>query len=303
MKKAKSFQKKPEKLLGTEREGLLVAHFGARADVIDAEGNVYHCHLRKNLEPVITGDRVLWRLEQNDSGVVVDYLPRKSLLVRGKNKPIAANIDAMLIVTSPIPAPSAYLIDRYTIAAEKLGITPVIVLNKMDLLNAENRESTLACLRVYEKIGYRVILASAHLENGLDELADFLQDKTCILVGTSGVGKSSIISKFLPHHDIKTQAVSDKGSGKHTTTMTRLYHLPHGGQLIDSPGVREFSLWHMEKDEIAAAFIEFQPFVTQCKFRNCSHIKELDCAVQKAVTEHRISYSRFQSFIELMNEK
>lgn len=307
MKKPKSFQKKPEKLLGTEREGLLVAHFGARVEVEDAAGHVFPCHLPKNLESVITGDRVLWRLEQNNSGVIVDYVTRKSLLARplhnGKNKLIAANIDAIIIVTSPLPNPAEYLIDRYTIAAEHLGIQPVILLNKIDLLTDENRENILSRLNTYKKIGYPVLFSSTYLENGLTALADFLQNKTCVLVGTSGVGKSSIISTFLPHHDIHTQEVSDKGSGKHTTTITRLYHLPHGGNLIDSPGVREFNLWHMDKKDIAKAFIEFKPFLNQCKFRNCSHTNEPDCAVQHAVAEHQISASRFESFRELMREK
>ena len=145
MKKTKSFQKKPEKLLGNEREGLLVAHFGASAEVEGlTEGHIIRCHLPRNLEFVITGDRVLWRPEADNAGVIVALLPRKSLLVRpeqsGKLKPAAANIDAIIIATAPPPVLSEHLIDRYIVAAENLKIlTPIILLNKIDLLDDNNR--------------------------------------------------------------------------------------------------------------------------------------------------------------------
>lgn len=156
MKNSKSFQKKHEKLLGTEQEGLLVATFGATGEVEDATGQVIRCHLRKNMEPVITGDRVLWLPESDNSGIVVGHLPRKSLLAKpehnGKMKPIAANIDAMIIVTAPPPALSEYLIDRHLIAAENLNVTPIILLNKMDLLSDINRTEVLEQLAGYKEL-------------------------------------------------------------------------------------------------------------------------------------------------------
>lgn len=304
MKKTKSFQKKPEKLLGNEREGLLVAHFGASAEVEDSEGHIIRCHLPRNLEFVITGDRVLWRPEADNAGVIVALLPRKSLLVRpeqsGKLKPAAANIDAIIIATAPPPVLSEHLIDRYIVAAENLKITPIILLNKIDLLDDNSRPLVMKRLSLYEKIGYRVIYSSAITKDGLSELDAFLHEKTCVLVGQSGVGKSSITSTFVPDRDIRVGETSAKGLGKHTTTMTRLFHLPHGGNLIDSPGVREFGLWHMNKDEILQGFVELRQFTNRCRFRDCQHTNEPGCVIQKAIEDGEITTQRFESYKEMI---
>lgn len=305
MKKTKSFHKKPEKLLGTEREGLLVAHFGAAAEVEDASGQVIRCHIRKNLKPVVTGDRVLWQLEQDNTGIIVDYLPRHSLLARPENKNklklLAANIDTIFVVSAP-QGLSEYLIDRYIVAAENLKITPIILLNKMDLLNETNMVEIRNRLSTYEKIGYKVIFSSTYTTDGLATLDHFLQGKNAVLVGASGVGKSSIISAFVPDQFIRIGDTSIKGSGKHTTTMTRLYHLPHGGNLIDSPGVREFNLWHMDKENILQGFIEFHPFLNNCKFRDCQHLKEPSCGLMKAVEEGKIQQERLQSYQDMVKQ-
>lgn len=306
MKKSKDFHKKLEKRSGTEQEGLLVGLFGAEAEIEDSHGQIIRCHLRKNREPVITGDRVLWRMEKNNTGVVIDCLPRKSLLARserpGKIKPIAANIDAMIIVTAPPPALSEYLIDRHLITAEKLKIPPIILLNKMDLLTEDNTSLVTEQMTIYKKIGYQVIYSSTYSKEGMTLLETFLREKTCVLVGVSGVGKSSIIAYLAPDQVIKIGETSAAGAGKHTTTMTRLYHLKQGGHLIDSPGIREFGLGHMSKQDILQGFIEFKPFISECKFRNCQHMKEPDCAVKKAVEEGKISAKRFASFTEMVLE-
>ncbi|HLB57677.1 MAG TPA: small ribosomal subunit biogenesis GTPase RsgA [Gammaproteobacteria bacterium] len=294
------------KLLGTEREGLIIAHFGAYAEVEDEKGVPFRCYLRKNLDPLITGDRVLWQLEKDNTGIIVSGLPRKSLLARpdhhNQMKPIAANIDAVIIVVTPPPILSEYLIDRYLVAAEYLNIPCIILLNKMDLLDEKNRAETQKRLATYEKIAYPVMYSSTYARDGLDALRDFLCDKTAVLVGVSGVGKSSIIAALSAQTDIKIGDVSTKGSGKHTTTTTRLYHLPAGGNLIDSPGVREFALWHMSADDILSGFIEFKPFLDECKFRNCHHQKEPDCAVQQALLDNKISAKRFENYLEMMAE-
>lgn len=297
-------QTKKEKLTGNEREGLLIAHFGATAEVEDANGHVFRCHLRKNSEPVITGDHVLWQMENDQSGIVVAHKPRRSLLSRPegpkKSKLIAANIDAMIIVSAPPPILSEYLIDRYLVAAENLQITPVILLNKMDLLDEKNYQAIAERLSCYEKMNYRVIFSSARTIGGLDKLNEFLRNKTCVLVGTSGVGKSSIIAKLAPEHAVVVGDTSAAGLGKHTTTSTRLYHLSHGGNLIDSPGIREFSLWNMPKNDILKGFRDFLPFLNECKFRDCHHQKEPGCALQKAVAENKISPARFASYLEMI---
>lgn len=298
--------KNSEKLTGNEREGLLIAHFGATAEVEDSSGTIFRCHLRKNQEPVMTGDVVYWHLEADNTGVVVTHKPRKSLLSRPENhkksKLIAANIDAIIIVCAPPPILSEYLIDRYLIAAENLKIAPVILLNKSDLLTDINRDEVTNRLAIYEKIGYPVIYSNIFSPDGLQQINDFLHDKTCVLVGTSGVGKSSIISRFVPEQAIKIGDTSTSGLGKHTTTVTRLYHLPLGGNLIDSPGIREFGLWNMDKKDVLKGFREFSPFLTQCKFRDCQHQKEPGCALHKAVADKLIYQSRFESYREIIKD-
>lgn len=305
MKKPKSFQKKPEKLTGHELTGLLVAHYGGSAEVENAHGQIIRCHLRKNAESVSVGDQVLWILEQDGTGTIVDHLPRKSLLARperkDKLKAVAANIDIMIIVTAPPPILSLPMIDRYIVAAENLKITPIIVMNKMDLLSEEQLAEMNVCLGVYKSIGYQVLFSSTYTNNGMHELENILRDKNGVLVGQSGVGKSSITRHFVQEDLIRVGETSMQGLGKHTTTMSRLFHLPQGGNLIDSPGVREFGLWHMDKSEIELGFVEFKEFSGQCKFRDCEHLKEPGCAVQKAVTEGKISELRFESFKEMVN--
>lgn len=317
MQKKKIFEKKrppknkqrhltPEKLQGDELPGLIVAHFGATVDVCDADGQISRCHLRKNSEPCITGDRVLWRKEHDQTGIVAAVLPRQSLLLRPetstRNKLIAANIDAIIIVTSPPPILSLKMLDRYLVAAESLSIQPIILMNKIDLVTADELQLLKQSLSMYEKMGYPVIYSSTRLENGLVSLKDILKDKTAVLVGVSGVGKSSIISTLTEQKNIMIGDVSHStGLGKHTTTATRLYHLPLGGALIDSPGVREFALWHMSKEAVLHGFIDFKPYIDRCKFSNCQHQTEPGCALRTAVDENKIDERRWQSYWDIVS--
>lgn len=318
MQKKKIFEKKgakptareraPEKLTGNEREGIIIAHFGATVDVQDSDQGIVRCHLRKNSEPCITGDRVLWRNEQDKSHVVVTVLPRKSLLARpessSRNKMIAANIDAIIIVTAPPPILSFKLLDRYLVAAENLAIQPIILLNKIDLLKSDELKNIKDSLSLYEKIGYQVVYSSVRLTDGLQALKTILRDKCSVLVGVSGVGKSSIISALTQHKDITVGDVSaTTGLGKHTTTATRLYSLPEGGSLIDSPGVREFALWHLSPSDVMRGFIDFQPFIGECKFRNCQHQTEPGCALQAAVEQKKIAELRWQSYWDIVSDQ
>jgi ribosome biogenesis GTPase len=304
MKNKKQFYHTSIKLNGTERKGLLVTTFGAQAELEDETGKLIHCHIRKNADPVITGDTVYWIPDTSDTGVIVGHLPRKSLLCRPENahrtKLIAANLDAIIIVSAPPPVLSEEMIDRYLVAAETLKIQPIILLNKIDLLNEQEIIAVKNRLDPYQKMGYPVIYSSTWTNDGLDELNVFLEGKACVLVGASGVGKSSIIVALTPNLTIRTGDVSAKGLGKHTTTTTHLYHLPNGGNLIDSPGVREFGLWNMDKNEVLAGFIEFKSLFNQCKFRNCQHEKEPDCAVQKALGAGEIDKRRYASYLKIM---
>ncbi|EKD74192.1 MAG: hypothetical protein ACD_45C00041G0004 [uncultured bacterium] len=308
MKNKKTSHHKPIKLSGIEREGLLITTFGANAELEDEHGNVVYCHIRKNSDPVITGDRVYWLPEQDGTGSIVGHLPRKSLLYSGENayklKLIAANIDAIIIVTAPPPVLSEDMIDRYLIASENLSIPAVILFNKIDLLTQQNTDEIEQRLTVYAKIGYRVIYSSTYTHDGLAQLDHYLQDKTGVLVGASGVGKSSIIAKLTREQAIKIAELSHATQlGKHTTTTTHLYHLANGGNLIDSPGVREFGLRHVNKDQVLNGFIEFKSHLQQCKFRDCRHQTEPGCAIKQAVKDKKITEQRFQSYCKILAEK
>jgi ribosome biogenesis GTPase len=288
--------------------GLVISYFGNSVAVETDDGQVLQCHLKRNQELPVVGDKVYLKLEREENtGLITGIAPRKSLLSRGQGhsnrQPIAANIDVIVIVMSPPPILSEYLIDRYLVAAELLHIQPIIVLNKSDLLAPAERQAVIDRLMPYEKIPYPVMLSSAVTHNGLDELSAYLNNKTAVLVGPSGVGKSSIIAALTQTENpaMRIGDVSTKGAGKHTTTATHLYHLPTGnGNLIDSPGVREFNLWPVSKPDILLSFKEFQDIVSDCKFRDCMHIKEPSCAVQEAVLQGGISPKRYESYLVLM---
>ncbi len=302
--------------LGDEQEGLVIAHYGTQVEIqantledTHPIGTKQHlqkrCHIRSNLGSLVTGDRVIWR-DGGEMGVVVAVLPRTSALSRpdphGDMKTVAANIDNIMVVIAPLPKPHSYLIDRYLVAAEAIGIKPVVVLNKIDLMDESNRYILEDISNLYRSLGYEVIEASTTLGNGLDELTDFLKHKTTVFVGQSGVGKSSLINQLLPDENLRVGALSDAtGRGTHTTTTAQLFHFPpvngeSGGQLIDSPGIREFGLWHMDEDTILSGFIELQPYIGQCKFRDCQHRQEPKCAILAAYKAGHIDERRMSSY-------
>lgn len=298
-------QNQPDNCQPLEKHGLVISYFGHSVAVETEDGQVVLCHLHRNQALPVVGDRVIWQFEKSDTGTIDRILPRRSILAKGTakgdlKKPLAANVDDLVIVMSPAPVFSEYLVDRYLIAAELLQIRPVIVLNKVDLLDDVARQVAYEQLEPYRRIGYSVIFCSVHTEQGLGEIDALLKDKTAVLVGPSGVGKSSIIAALKKDDEIKIGEVSAKGAGKHTTTATRLYHLPQGGQLIDSPGVREFTLWPINKQEVARGFREFADYAGHCKFRDCQHLKEPECGVLAAVTDGRMSEHRHQSYQTLM---
>ncbi|MDI4639319.1 MULTISPECIES: small ribosomal subunit biogenesis GTPase RsgA [Halomonadaceae] len=295
---------------GPEREGRVIAHFGRSLDVAAGEDGTHtRCHLRANLESLVTGDRVIWRLGEEGSGVVVARRERANVLerpdARGLLKPVAANIDQILIVFAVEPAPHANLIDRYLVAAEATGIAPVLVLNKIDLLPDDGGELK-ALLDRYEALGYPVVEATTQRPDGLDALHARLTERTSVFVGQSGVGKSSLIDRLLPNEALRIGALSeDSRKGTHTTTTARLYRLPSpvaddGGELIDSPGIREFGLGHLSEDEVTQGFIEFRDHLGHCRFRDCRHRQEPGCALLAAVERGDIQAARFDSYRRIL---
>lgn len=289
-----------------EQSGLVISYFGSSVAVEADDGQVFQCHLRRNQELPVVGDRVRWQLDAKDNtGVILAIEPRRSILARGeahgKSKPLAANVDRLVIVMAPPPIFSEHLVDRYLVAAELLKIQPILVINKRDLLAADALQKTEEQLMPYRHIPYPVLFTSAVTNAGLTELANELSHKTSVLMGPSGVGKSSIIGHFV-NIDIPVRDVSPKGAGKHTTTATRLYHLPEGGCLIDSPGLRDFSLWQISPTDVLGGFKEFQAFLTGCRFRDCHHLAEPGCAVQAAISDGKINPLRYESYKELMKQ-
>lgn len=294
--------------LGPEISGTVVSNFGTQVDVEandgDLNGKVIRCHMRSNLDPLVTGDRVIWRFAE-PYGVVVARIDRYSELIRpdayGKLRPVAANVDVIAIVFSPKPTAFSNLIDRYLVAAEAQNIQPILILNKTDL-DTENEFSSINQLvHDYKSIGYDVLSVSAKTADGFESLKDYLRNKTAIFVGQSGVGKSSLINRLQPQANAVVGSLSiGKEKGTHTTTVSRLFHFAHGGVLIDSPGIREFSLTHLTQEQVINSFIDFRPYLGRCKFRDCLHKSEPGCSLLDAISQKKILQSRFDNYHQII---
>jgi len=289
------------------RHGQVITRFGSRLVVEDEAGELFTCLSRQNLGDVVCGDRVVWQRSEQSAGVITAVMPRDSVLlrtdIRGREKPLAANITRIVIVFAPQPPPSELLIDQYLVAAENAGIRAILALNKTDLLRDDAVEAFDERFRLYSKIGYQLVRVSARREHGLSPLIDLLHGQTSVLVGQSGVGKSSLIKALLPHRDITIGRLSHTtGLGRHTTSATTCYHLPEGGDLIDSPGVRGFRPGRLRIDQILLGFPEFRPYLGRCKFSDCSHTHEPGCALLEALEQGRIDDRRLASLHRLAEE-
>ena len=294
--------------LGPEISGTVVSNFGTQVDVEandgDLNGKIIRCHMRSNLDPLVTGDKVIWRFAE-PYGVVVARIDRYSELIRpdayGKLRPVAANVDLIAIVFSPKPTAFSNLIDRYLVAAEAQNIQPILILNKTDL-DTENEFSSINQLvHDYKSIGYDVLSVSAKTADGFESLKDYLCNKTAIFVGQSGVGKSSLINRLQPQANAAVGSLSiGKEKGTHTTTVSRLFHFAHGGFLIDSPGIREFSLTHLTQEQVINSFIDFRPYLGRCKFRDCLHKSEPGCSLLDAISQKKILQSRFDNYHQII---
>ena len=271
--------------------GTVVAAYGKRFQVELTDKKRISCVTRGKKTDLACGDVVTLKLTDKHEGVVESTLPRKTLLYRSnafKSKMLAANVTQIIIVLATQPSFYEALLNRCLIAAEAANIKALIVLNKCDLADNDDAKQKL---KLYTDLGYRVLSLSA--KEDISTLRPYLQNEASILVGQSGMGKSTIINALLPNEDVRTREVSHVlDSGKHTTTAAHLYHLDEHSQLIDSPGLQEFGLHHLSTDELEHAFIEFRPYLGKCRFNNCKHLQEPDCAITSAVDIHKITPER-----------
>ena len=301
-----------EDSLGPGQKGLIFARYSRHVDVKalegDAYGTVIRSHLRTNIDSIAVGDFVVWRQTPQGQGVVVAVEERQSLIERpdglGKLKPIAANIDQVFVVFAVEPEPHPNLIDRYLIAAENSGIEAKIVVNKTDLLtkDAKQYEFIQTLLQTYRDLGYAVFEVSCENNHGMESIRAALKGKTSIFAGQSGVGKSSMINTLMPEIHAKVGALSQHVvKGRHTTTTSTMFELEGDGYLIDSPGIREFHLSHLEKSQIFAGYKELQPLLGQCQFRDCNHQQEPGCAVQELLQTDTMAETRKTSLSYILN--
>ncbi len=288
------------------REGRVAVHYGAHCLVEDAHGDLVRCHVPRRLGRPVCGDLVRWTLTgATGQGALVAILPRRNELLRhdlrAQQRVMAANIDRLLVVLAPAPAPDLALLDRYLVAAELLHLQPCLVFNKSDLLDAVSREHWESELKAYAALGYDILFTSLHSGEGLGEIRQRLAGQTGIVVGQSGVGKSSLVSALVPDLALRTQRLSEaSGAGQHTTSTTQLYPLPGGsGAIIDSPGVRDFRLWLVTPANLVKGFREFREAAALCRFPDCRHLREPACEVRRRVESGAISPRRYASYRQL----
>lgn len=284
-------------------EGLVIAHLG-QGLAVEYQGKTILCQSLRKIGVAAVGDQVRWEQTSPDQGRVLEILPRRSVLNRpghnGKTRPVAANIDKILVVFALQPECDFLLIDQYLAICENRNIDAELVFNKVDQFDQLDTQEIEQQLEIYKQNNYPIHYVSAETGQGLDQLKQTLRQNICMLAGQSGVGKSSLTNALIPDKHLKTNTLSEaSGHGRHTTTAATLYHLPDGGALIDSPGVAIFGLAGISEVQLAQGYREFQPLIEQCRFNNCRHLQDKGCAVRSAVEANTISKERYQRFLKL----
>ena len=282
------------------QKGRVITRYGQRQLVESSTGKLFQCTGRQNIGLSVAGDEVIFQPAGGVEGIVTAILPRENELSQ-KNKLIATNIDQLWLVVATEPHYQFELIDRYLILAENSNLPINIIVNKIELLN--ELDQLFRDFSLYQNINYQVHFISIKKKLNLGPLKNQLTDKTNIFLGQSGVGKSSLINTLIPDLELRVNEISAKSKrGKHTTTNTSIYHIPSGGDLIDSPGIREFQLDDFDAKQILNGFREFKELIGKCRFRNCQHINEPDCAVKIALDAGNIHPSRYENYLNLLPE-
>ena len=301
-------------------EGIVIKSTGSWYLVRTETGNIHPCRLKgkfrlkgiKHTNPITVGDKVEFEREPgSENGVIFKLLDRKNHIIRKANNMskqthiIASNLDqSLLIITLAFPKTSLGFIDRFLVSSEAYHIPAILVFNKSDLMQGEWEEILDETIQRYQKIGYTCLKTSTLTQEGKANFKELLRDKTSLLSGHSGVGKSTLLNNIEPNLDLKTTAISNYSlKGMHTTTFAEMHPLHFGGYIIDTPGIREFGLVDFEDAEISHYFKEMQPYIGKCKFNNCKHINEPECAIQMAVKNNEISIERFSSYLSIMSKE
>lgn len=288
----------------TLHTGQVITRFGSELLVSRPNQHPIRCTTKRKLDHVACGDQVRWKANLHGNATVLKLLPRKNALTRrtyrGTPKTIAANIDQLIVTSSWLPRPLWELVDRYLMAAQQLDAEAVIVINKSDLADQYATPEDWEALQTYRDIGYTVIEVNALNGDGVAELRTLMAGKTNIFVGRSGVGKSSIAQHFLPDITLLVNDISQSGEGQHTTTSATLYDLGESLYLIDSPGVRDYVLDELTPRKLSDGYREFSSYIQYCRFNNCTHYHEPQCAVRQAVDEDKITSARYQRYVNAL---
>ena len=288
--------------------GRIVTHYGNQLEVEilsgPLEGTTQRCHQRSSMTPLVTGDLITWKPDSMHTGIVMSQTDRNNVFGRydgeGKFKPLASNLDCVLVVIAATPKAYLNLVDRYLVAIRKLELDALILLNKVDLIDKNKDQSLQRMIQIYSGLGYPILKVSAKSRFGFEALEKQLAGLTTVLVGQSGVGKSSLINQLGSYELAKVGSLSkNKYKGTHTTTTSRLYHLENF-DLIDSPGIREFGLTKVTKQEVLNGFPEIQSLASNCKFRNCSHRNEPSCAIREGLKSGAIFQERLDSYQNIL---
>jgi ribosome biogenesis GTPase len=277
--------------------------------VEDDKGRLFRCATRRLLKSLSTdqrhvvaaGDRVWFRPTEQKEGFIERVEPRHGLLCRtsrGRQQVMVANVDQLLIIGSAAePLLKPHLIDRMLITAEKARIRPIICINKIDLIDPVDLQPLMG---VYGQMGYQVLVLSAETGFGVERLRRLIANQQSVVAGQSGVGKSSLLNAIQPDLHLRVRTVSDETQkGRHTTTTAQLIPLECGGYIVDTPGIRQFQLWDVSPEEVAAYFRDLRPFVSRCRFPNCTHTHEDGCAVKDAAADGRVDVRRYESYCQL----